>query len=140
MSPVTEEEVRTATRRNPVMSILLNVGEEGMHVPELKYYRVHAAELTTEGGCVFCGSRVGIPRVLQEKVLRRLHETHPAMSRVKALAGSYICWPRIDANIESDVRSCTTCQENQSKPAGRHSRERPGRAWQRLHIDHAGPM
>ena len=145
MSPVTEEEVRTATRRNPVMSKLLNVilqGWGGVHDPELKDYRLHAAELTTEGGCVLWGSRVVIPRVLQEKVLRMLHEMHPGMSRMKALARSYVWWPRIDADIESAVRSCTACQENQSKPAGApvHPWEHPGRPWQRLHIDHAGPM
>ena len=140
--PVSEEEVRTMTRRDPIISKLLRVilqGWNGVADPELRDFRLHASELSTEGGCVLWGSRVVIPRSLQGRVLKMLHEMHPGMSRMKALARSYVWWPRIDSDVETVVRSCITCQEHQKKPAAApvHPWEQPFCAWQRLHIDHA---
>ena len=91
--PVSEEEVRELTRREPVMSKLLRVvlqGWNGVADPELRDFRLHSSELFTEGGCVLWGSRVVIPRGLQERVLKMLHEMHPGMSRMKALARSFV--------------------------------------------------
>ena len=140
--PVSEEEVRELTRREPVMSKLLRVvlqGWNGVADPELRDFRLHSSELCTEGGCVLWGSRVVIPRGLQERVLKMLHEMHPGMSRMKALARSYVWWPRIDSDIEALVRSCVTCLEHQKNPASApvHPWEQPFCAWQRLHIDFA---
>ena len=71
-----------------------------------------------------------IPRVLQKKVLRMLHEMHPGMSRMNALARSYVWWPQIWCQQKSDEACVIAC------PSIEASRS----TWQRLHIDHAGPM
>ncbi len=56
---------------------------------------------------------------------------------MKGLARSYLWWPNLDADIETRVRDCTICQEQQKSPvrAPLHPWE-----WPRLHMDYAGPF
>ena len=63
------------------------------------------------------------------------------MVKMKSLARSYIWWPGLDANIEEMVKSCTGCQEVQKAPpsAPLHPWEWPKTAWERIHVDFAGP-
>lgn len=55
--------------------------------------------LTTQQGCILWGTRVDVLSSLQEKVLQEVHDTHPGMSRMKALARSYVRWPNSDSDI-----------------------------------------
>ena len=145
-SPVTEREVRQATRRDPVCSKVLCRVLEGwpssVDSDGLADFKIHKDELTTESGCVLWGSRVLIPRGLQGRVLEMLHAVHPGMSRMKALARCYVWWPGIDREIETMIRSCLTCQQNQAKPPGApvHPWEHPEAPWERVHVDFAGPL
>ena len=61
---------------------------------------------------------------------------------MKALARSYVWWPGLDSDIEDLVRGCNICQRHQAKPnaAPVHFWENPGGPWERVHIDHAGPV
>ena len=145
-SPVTEEELKRNTRNDPVLSVVLQrILEGGLDretEEQFKPYRRKMFELTTECGCVLWGARVVVPVALRTKVLDELHDVHPGVVRMKALARSYVWWPGIDQDIENVVRCCQTCQANQSRPAAAvaHPWEFPTRPWERLHIDHAGPM
>ena len=145
-SPVTETEVRRSTRTDPILCVVLQRILEGGLDREMdesfKPYRRKGSELTTENGCVLWGTRVVMPVALRSKVLEELHDVHPGVVRMKALARSYVWWPGIDQDIENAIRHCQVCQMNQSKPvsATAHPWEFPTRPWERLHIDHAGPM
>ena len=59
---------------------------------------------------------------------------------MKALARSYIWWPKINAETEMTVKSCSICQENQPSPPSAPllpwEWEQP---WSRLHLDFVGP-
>jgi hypothetical protein len=145
-APVTEAQLRRSTRTDAVLGVVLKrVLEGGLDREEgemFKPYRSRCAELSTEGGVVLWGARVIIPETLQQKVLMELHEVHPGINRMKALARSYVWWPGIDADIEQTVRDCRECQMNQSKPASApaHVWEYASDPWERIHIDHAGPV
>uniref|UniRef100_A0A8C5QT05 Gypsy retrotransposon integrase-like protein 1 n=2 Tax=Leptobrachium leishanense TaxID=445787 RepID=A0A8C5QT05_9ANUR len=98
-------------------------------------------ELSVEAGCVLWGARVVIPPPGRTDLLKHLHTTHPGIIRMKGLARSYMWWPKMDADIEAMVKTCTMCQENRNSPqcAPLHPWEVPNLPWRRLHIDYAGP-
>lgn len=108
---------------------------------QLHPYLSQKAELTIEGGCVLWGNRVIVPLQGREQVIAKLHEAHPGISRMKALAHGYIRWPNMDRELENAVKSCPQCQRHQKAPveAPLHPREWPGQSWSRVHIDYARP-
>ena len=110
--------------------------------PSFAPFKSKRDELTTQQGCILWGTRLVVPSSLQEKVLQELHDTHPGMSRMKALARSYVWWPNIDSHIERTVSSCSTCQSMRSAPptAQIHPWIFPARPWSRIHVDFAGPI
>nr|XP_047132680.1 uncharacterized protein K02A2.6-like [Hydra vulgaris] len=145
-TPITEKQLRGATQNDPILGVVLNrVLEGGLTMEpskvEMKPFALRFSELSTKGGCLLWGRRVIVPSVLRETVLEELHEVHPGISRMKALARSYVWWPGIDTEIEDKVKNCETCQRSQKNPlTWSHPWEYPSRPWERLHIDHAGPM
>ena len=88
------------------------------------------------------GSRVVISPSLRKKIVQELHETHPGMTRMKALARQYVWWPKLDAELEAKVRSCMMCQLQRNRPesAPVHPWEWPQKPWSRVHADFAGPF
>ncbi|PIO58024.1 integrase core domain protein, partial [Teladorsagia circumcincta] len=71
-----------------------------------------------------------------------LHEGHPGMNRMKALARSYVFWTKINDDLEKLVRTCPGCQEAVKSPLKNTlcSWPHPDVPWSRIHIDFAGPM
>ncbi|XP_060094828.1 uncharacterized protein K02A2.6-like, partial [Heteronotia binoei] len=115
---------------------------EGNMGEEFKPYKARREELAAHKGCILWGSRVVIPPPLQRRVLESLHETHPGIVRMKALARSYVWWPGMDGEIEGWVRGCQTCQESRPEPPSAPVTrwESTRKPWSRLHIDFAGPF
>lgn len=144
--PVTEQELRMRTRRDPVLSRaleLVQLGWQGAEVhPELIPYAHRGSELTTHHGILMWGNRVVVPTKLRERVLKTLHEGHIGMVKMKGLSRGYVWWPNIDKDIEGAVRNCEGCQETANNPAHAplHRWEYPALPWQRLHVDFAGPV
>ncbi|XP_026541546.1 uncharacterized protein K02A2.6-like [Notechis scutatus] len=99
-------------------------------------------ELSSIQGCLLWGTRVVIPAKLQGPVLKVLHEGHPGIVRMKALAHSYVWWPGMDAQISSWVSTCQPYQATRpAPPSSTPARwEDAGAPWSRLHIDLAGPV
>ena len=50
---------------------------------------------------------------LQTCMLGELHETHPRVGRMKALARLFVRWPGLDGHIEERVRSGRKCTDAQ---------------------------
>ena len=90
---------------------------------------------------VFNGKTVEIPFQLRERVINELHDCHPGIFKMKALARSHFWWPSLDEMIKTCVKQCKTCQVNQNMPASApiHHWERTTKPWVRIHIDFAGP-
>jgi len=59
---------------------------------------------------------------------------------MKALARSYVWWPKMDADLEQKVHLCSPCQENRKSPpeAPLHPWEWLHKPWVPLHLDYAG--
>ena len=60
---------------------------------------------------------------------------------MKGLAKLHVWWPKISADIEDVVRKCEACQRHAKNPARviLHHWEWPTAAFDRIHIDFAGP-
>jgi len=142
---LTAKDIKEWTRYDKVLSKVhhyLLTGWPEDEDPELTAYRIRKDELSLHDGCILWGMRVVIPSKGRNQVLEELHVAHPGVSRMKALARSYVWYPGMDAEIEKCVKMCEICQEHRKAPqtAPLHTWEYPDGPWQRFHIDYAGPF
>lgn len=85
--------------------------------------------------------RVVIPSALRSEVLKLLHADHWGVSRTKALARRHVFWPGLASDVSRMVTSCSLCAQHQASPRATFAPwPQPSQAWDRLHIDFAGPF
>ena len=117
--PVTEQDIRRATRNDPLLSRVIEFVHKGWERTDneylLPFYRKRD-ELTTHQGILLWGSRVVVPNKLQLGVMETLHEGHLGVVKMKGLARSYVWWENIDRDIEECARQCHGCQETGAEP------------------------
>ena len=140
--PLTAKEIAEATRRDPVLNSVLRytlLGWPAQVGEELQPFFARRNELTVDQGCVLWGLRVLIPLEYRERLLADLHEEHPGMCRMKALARGFLWWPKLDLDVERMVRDCVACQSVRPVPpvAPVHPFRWPERPWARVHVDFA---
>jgi hypothetical protein len=145
--PVTCKKIRNFTKRDKVLSLVLMYIQDGWPQSVPKTDPVYACylrknELSIVQGVIMWGVRVVIPLALQPQLLEQLHAEHFGIVRMKSLARQFIWWSGIDADIKRISQNCKPCQESAPNPqsAPLHPWEFPERAWQRLHVDLAGPF
>ena len=88
------------------------------------------------------GLQVVIPTMMRDAVMAELHDTHAGMVKTKSVARMHFWWPGISNDIEQCIRQCEKCQVFKNDPgrAPLHPWEAPSQAWERVHIDFAGPF
>ena len=88
--------IKLATKYDATLSRVLDYVRRGW--PSLKEvpsnvqpYVQHQTELSVEIDCLLWGTRVVIPKSLQDTLLKSLHDNHvhPGITRLKAVARSY---------------------------------------------------
>ena len=146
-SPVTFTNIKAWTGKDPLLShvrhmILHGWQEDSSFAEKLQPFTRRKDELSVQDECILWGHRVVIPPAGVEAVIRVLHDAHPGIHRMKALARSMVWWPGIDADLETKVKQCAACQANRKSPpeAPLHPWEWPSKPWSRLHVDFAGPF
>ena len=105
-SPITAAQIRLWTDRDPVLSCVRNLLLKGWREtldPELRPYFQRRDELSIQKGVVLCGCQVVVPTIGKQKVMDLLHESHPGIVRMKAIARSTVWWPGVDKDIEEKV-------------------------------------
>jgi transposase InsO family protein len=143
---VNPDKIRLWTGRDPVLSqvreYVMNGWPRSCRDNDLKPYSTRADELSVQSGCVMWGSRVIVPPQGRQYIMNELHEAHPGISKMKALARSYVWWPNMDQELEDKVKHCGQCQVHRKAPplAPLHPWEWPNEPWERLHLDYAGPF
>jgi len=112
-TPINSRHIQEWTRCHPVLSkvhqFTLNGWPYHCQDVQLHPYLSQKAELTIESGCILWGNRVIVPQG-QAQVIAELHEAHPGLSRMKALARDYAWWPNMDRQSEDAVKRCQQCQ------------------------------
>lgn len=134
--PVTMKEIKQATAKDVELRQLYHEIQSGTGNTS----KLH--EFSLQDSCIFYGTRIVVPKQLQQQILQELHTAHTGIVKMKALARSYVWWKNIDLDIERMVRECKTCcllQKNPTK-VQTHSWEYPKEPWSRIHIDYAGPF
>ena len=119
-SIVTASQIKEWSDKDPVLSrvhrFVLSGWSNGVsNDPQLKPFYNHREELSVVNGVVLWGARVVIPAAGREIILEQLHDTHPGISRMKALARNYVWWPDLDSDITTKVHQCRICQEAHRK-------------------------
>ena len=140
--PVTSEQLEAATRQDPLLSRVHQYIREGWPSStseEFKPLCDRQLELTTQDDAVLWENRVIIPLKLQSRILEELH---CGITRMKALARSYLWWPALDRFLERCMQECLPCQavRNAPAPAPLHPWLWPTKPWQRIHVDFSGPF
>ena len=99
-------------------------------------------ELTVLQGCLLWGNRIIVPPKYQKMILEELHISHLGIVKMKSLARSYVWWPKLNEQIEEQAKQCLNCQMISSNPSLALLQPWiwPNKAWQRLHVDFAGPF
>ena len=146
-TPVDSEKIKTETRRDPVLAKVCKIVQLGWpeRCPDddLRPYHNRRNELSLHDGCLMWGTRVVVPPSLRSQVIDELHDTHPGICRMKALARSFVWWPKLDADLEWKVKSCTVCQAHR-KNTDRSTAAPMGVTEQAMvksiHVDYAGPF
>jgi hypothetical protein len=143
--PISKQTVAAKTLKDKtLMSVMTNV--KTGHWTKLNeddvVWKKKLGALSIVHNCLMFGLRVVIPAELRSKVLKLLHQAHPGIVKMKALARSYVWWPRIQEDIENVSKSCTECvlTSSRSKTAELHPNVWPDKPWSRVHIDLAGPF
>ncbi|XP_072178233.1 uncharacterized protein [Diadema setosum] len=148
MLPTTHEELRNATRKDPILSKVLRYTLDGWpkQLPteesELKTFFMRRTEITIEQGILMWGMRIIIPHKMQKAVLAELHQGHLGVVKMKSIARSYVWWPHLDSQIEECTKRCETCQVVQNQPAQTllHPWIPASKPMERIHVDFAGPF
>lgn len=141
--PITAKRIADATAKDQTLVKVYEYTMSGWpgscNESDLQPYWKICHELTVDDGCLLWGRRVIIPQSLRDCMLSELHECHPGMTRMKALARSFVWWPGIDPDIEDRVRSCNACINIQGSPKAVPLLLWPWATepWQRIHIDFA---
>ena len=143
--PVTSEHIKKAVKADNLLSKVLKYTREGWPPSpqtELKPYLSRREEITIEDHCLLWGIRVIVPTSLRKQVLAQLHQDHPGIAKMKALARSHFWWPGLDGEIEAVAKACQPCHEAKQAPpkAPLQPWVWPSKPWQRVHLDFAGPI
>ena len=93
---ITADKIANWTAKDPVLSQVRQFVEQGwpVQVPDdLDAYGRRKHELSVQHGVLFWGARVVIPPKGRDTLLDELHDTHPGIVKMKAVARSYLWWP-----------------------------------------------
>ena len=109
---------------------------------DLQLYWKRKEELSLQDGCILWGARVIVPEPGRRAVIEEVHAGHQGISKMKALAWSFVWWPHLYADLEKKARDCEVCKLHQKTPAKAplHPWEWPESPWSRIHVDYAGPF
>ncbi|KAL7724906.1 hypothetical protein ACLKA6_020042 [Drosophila palustris] len=117
---------------------------EQQHDPEILPYFNRRLALTINNNllCLHTDiSRVIMPHKLRKKILNLLHDGHWGIVRMKQLVRQHVWWPGIDEDIAQMAKGCSICKVVNPAPVKEFlSWPKPTSAWERIHIDFAGPI
>eukprot|EP00731_Ephydatia_muelleri_P006604 Em0003g852a len=146
--PISKKELQRLTRQDPLLSRVILYMERGWPndrklIPQeyMTFYEKRDS-LSFEENILLWQGRIVIPKPLHDAVLATLHDGHPGIWAMRALARFDVWWPNIDEEVEMYVKKCSPCQQNRPREPESllFAWNTPSEPWSRIHVDYAGPF
>lgn len=139
---VTLMEIQEASRTDSEIQWVKEAVDTGNWPENVSAYKFCENEYCVSGDILLRGTRIVIPKVLQEPILKLAHEGHPGITVMKRRLRSKVWWPKIDAMAQETVTGCEGCLAV-SVPAAPEPLVRrafPSEPWRQLALDLLGPL
>ena len=98
------------------VKIMVQQGWQNSKEADLTPYQRCKNELSVHDDCLLWGTRVVVPLPGRARITHELHEGHPGITCMKALARNFVWWPQIDNDLKELVKNCNDCQSTQYLP------------------------
>lgn len=98
-SVITAAHIKSWTEKDPILAQVKDMILHGWQLTtaaELSPFHTQQHEWSVHDGCILWGSRVVVPPEGRATMMDVLHESHPGICRMKALARSYVWWSGMD--------------------------------------------
>ena len=145
--PITKNEIERETRYDEELKTIIKalkteVWPKSTPHASINNFQSLFKELSIQNGILFMRARAVIPKILQNCVLKILHDGHPGISKMKMRARETVYWQGINKNIEEKVESFYSCQMPGKEPIKNKLCPWPmtKNAWNRFQIDFADPI
>ncbi|CAI5683364.1 unnamed protein product [Oreochromis niloticus] len=151
LSAVSEDDFQSACKACPVFTKLRVQIQKGWPArktslePDLQPYFPIRHELAVMNECIVRGThRLLVPESLQKKLTDIAHETHQGIVRTKQRLRELYWWPKMDCHIETMIKNCATCRQNDKSTVTHDAPLQPipfpAAAWEKVSVDIIGPF
>ncbi|KAK7877730.1 hypothetical protein WMY93_030544 [Mugilogobius chulae] len=151
LNAVSEDDFRSECKNCPVLTKLRVQIQKGwpsrqsILESDLQPYFPMRHELSVMNECIIRGPhRLLVPESLQKRLIVIAHETHQGIVRTKQRLRELYWWPKMDLQIETFIKNCSTCKQN-DKTSVTHDAPLqpvplPAAAWEKVSVDIIGPF
>ena len=115
------QDIEAATQSDATLQAVAEAITKGNWHDAVKCPRVDASDfrllervkdeltVSASGNLILRGTRIVIPKSLQEHVVNLAHEGHQGLVKTKSLLREKVWFPNIDKLVETKVKSCGAC-------------------------------
>ncbi|XP_046863366.1 uncharacterized protein LOC124457124 [Xenia sp. Carnegie-2017] len=136
-------QLKEETKKDKVMKVLRQDAENGWPVLRSKVdldvfnYWDFRETLSVQDDLLFKGDRVIIPESLRTDMLKAIHPRHFGSESCKRRAQDCLYWPKMNLEIEAEVRKCEICDAHKShqQKESLQSHTVPHRPWSKVGAD-----
>lgn len=135
-------EIRQATLADKDLQDLTSSLQTQRWAKDLRFYELIESELCVVDDILLRGTRIVLPKSLQQRSLELSHEGHMGIVAMKQRLRSKVWWRNMDKDIEQYVKTCHGCQlvSSAEPPEPMVRTKLPSRAWEFISADFLGPL
>ena len=142
--PITFDILRKETNKDDTLAMLKADVLRGKlsKRPAVQPFKEIFSELSIVKSLVMRGTRIVIPRELQQDIIALAHEGHQGLTKTKQYLRSRVWFPGMDRKTTEYIETCRPCQAANSRcnPQPLKPSQMPDRPWQKLAMDFKGPI
>ena len=116
-------ELQTATKSDKQLCRLMKIiisgwcDDKKSMREDLNSYYTFREEILVQDGLIFKGDRIEVPTGMQTEIKERLDSSHVGVQGCLRRARETVYWPNMNADIESYISRCSTCNSIQRSQA-----------------------